>query len=200
MHADIPSHRLNRSWHSCPRPVNAGNNNALSMHHPWRRNVTSCMVGLKKKENVPQAKIPPKMMNPRETTGNTEEKPSTQTQAAVNIQADIMETCIHTCMNQVMLTHMNQKWDYSEWVCFQIVFTSFVFRTFESVYASDQSWNTKINLLIAYLCVCVCVCVCVWFVCVCVCVCVYVFSCVWSQTDKCQGIRSGYIWSCVRKL
>ena len=28
-----PSHGLKRSWHACPRRVNAGNKNAPSMHH-----------------------------------------------------------------------------------------------------------------------------------------------------------------------
>ena len=43
----IPSHRLKRSWHSCPRWVNASNKNMTSMHHPQRPNVTTSMVGLK---------------------------------------------------------------------------------------------------------------------------------------------------------
>ena len=43
----IPSHRLKRSWHSCPRQLNAGNKNTPTMHHPRRRNVTTSMVGLK---------------------------------------------------------------------------------------------------------------------------------------------------------
>ena len=47
MHTCIPSHGLKRCWHSCPRRVNAGNKNTPSMHHPWRRNVTTSMVGLK---------------------------------------------------------------------------------------------------------------------------------------------------------
>ena len=47
MHTCIPSHGLKRSWHSCPRWVNAGNKNSLSMHNPRRRNVTASVVGLK---------------------------------------------------------------------------------------------------------------------------------------------------------
>ena len=39
--------RLKRSWHSCPRWVNAGNKTTVSMHQPQRRNVTTCMVRLK---------------------------------------------------------------------------------------------------------------------------------------------------------
>ena len=36
-----------RFWHSCPRWVNAGTKNTPSMHHLWRENVTTLMVGLK---------------------------------------------------------------------------------------------------------------------------------------------------------
>ena len=49
VHTFIPSYGLQRSWHSCPRRVNASNKNTSSMHHPQRRNVTASMVGLKKK-------------------------------------------------------------------------------------------------------------------------------------------------------
>ena len=66
MHACIPSHGLKRSWHSCPRPVNDGNKITPSMHHPQRRNVTTSMVGLK---TVTYAKIPSKMVNPRDLAG-----------------------------------------------------------------------------------------------------------------------------------
>ena len=47
MHTCIPSHELKRSWHSCLRRVNASNENTPIMHHPWRRNMTTSMVGLK---------------------------------------------------------------------------------------------------------------------------------------------------------
>ena len=43
----MPLHRLQRSWHSCPRRVNVGNKNKPSMHHPQRWNVTALMIGLK---------------------------------------------------------------------------------------------------------------------------------------------------------
>ena len=46
------SHGLKRSWCSCPRWVNAGNKNTPSTHHPWRRNVTTLMVGLKKNGHI----------------------------------------------------------------------------------------------------------------------------------------------------
>ena len=47
MHTCISSHGLKRSWHSCPRRVNAGNKNTPSTHHPRRRNVTTLIFGLK---------------------------------------------------------------------------------------------------------------------------------------------------------
>ena len=51
VHTCIPSHRLKRSSHSCPRRVNVGNKNTPSMHHPRRQNVTNSMVGLKRQTN-----------------------------------------------------------------------------------------------------------------------------------------------------
>ena len=66
MHTCIPLHRLKRSWHLCPRWVNAGNRNKPSMHHTQRRNVATSMVGLKM---VTYAKISPKMVNPRDIAG-----------------------------------------------------------------------------------------------------------------------------------
>ena len=56
-------HRLKRSWHSCPREVNAGNKNTPSMHHALRGNVTTSVVELK---TVTSAKISPKMVNPKD--------------------------------------------------------------------------------------------------------------------------------------
>ena len=47
MHTCFPSHGLKISWHWCPRWVNAGNKNTLSLHDPWRQNVTTSMVGLR---------------------------------------------------------------------------------------------------------------------------------------------------------
>ena len=47
MYTCIPLHRLKRSWHSCPRWVNAGNKNTPRMHLPQRQNVTTSMVGLR---------------------------------------------------------------------------------------------------------------------------------------------------------
>ena len=66
MHTCIPSQGLKRSWHSCPRWMNASNKNTPSMHHPRRRNVTTSMVGFKR---VTYAKFSPKMVNPRDIAG-----------------------------------------------------------------------------------------------------------------------------------
>ena len=52
MHTCILSHGLKRSWHLCPKRVNAGNKNTPSMHYPRRRSVTTSMVGFKKKGNI----------------------------------------------------------------------------------------------------------------------------------------------------
>ena len=59
--------RLKRSWRSCPRRVNAGNKNTPSTHHPRRRNVTTLMVGLKKRSHT--QKSHPKIVNPRDIAG-----------------------------------------------------------------------------------------------------------------------------------
>ena len=60
----IPLLRLQRSWHSCPRQVNAGNKNTPSMHLPRKWNVTTSMVGLRNGHI-----ISPKMVNPRDVAG-----------------------------------------------------------------------------------------------------------------------------------
>ena len=46
VHTCIQLHGLKRSWHSCPRWVNAGNKNTPGIQHPQRRSVTTSMVGL----------------------------------------------------------------------------------------------------------------------------------------------------------
>ena len=56
MYICIPSHGLKRSWHSCPRRMNAATESTPSMHHSQRRNVTTSMVGLKKKEKKKKKK------------------------------------------------------------------------------------------------------------------------------------------------
>ena len=50
MHTCISSHRLKRSWRSCPRQVNAGNKNTPSTHHPRRQNVTTVMGNAEEEE------------------------------------------------------------------------------------------------------------------------------------------------------
>ena len=72
MHTCISSHGLKRSWRSCPRRVNAGNKNTPSTHHPRRPNVTTLMVGLKKRSHT--QKSHPKVVNPRDTAGERKKK------------------------------------------------------------------------------------------------------------------------------
>ena len=72
MHTCISSHGLKRSWRSCPRRVNASNKNTPSTHHPRRRNVTTLMVGLKKRSHT--QKSHPKVVNPRDTAGERKKK------------------------------------------------------------------------------------------------------------------------------
>ena len=71
MHTCISTHRLKRSSYSCPRQVNARNKNTPSMHHPWRRNVTTSMVGLKKSHTQ---KPHPKWWTPEIYLMNAEEE------------------------------------------------------------------------------------------------------------------------------
>ena len=47
--------------------VNASNKNTPSTHHPRRRNVTTLMVGFKKRSHM--QKSHPKMVNPRDIAG-----------------------------------------------------------------------------------------------------------------------------------
>ena len=71
VHTCISSHGLKRSWHSCPRRVNAGNKNTPSTRHPWRQNVTTLMVGSKNghiRKNLTQ-----KWWTPEIQLGNAEE-------------------------------------------------------------------------------------------------------------------------------
>ena len=53
MHMCIPSHRLKRSIHPCPRQVNASNKNTPSMQQPPRQNVTTSRVGLRN-DHIPK--------------------------------------------------------------------------------------------------------------------------------------------------
>ena len=68
----IPLHKLKRSCHLCPRWVNVGNKTTPSMHHQWRWNMLTSMVGLKKM--VTYAKISPKITNPRDIARKAEKE------------------------------------------------------------------------------------------------------------------------------
>ena len=72
MHTCISWHGLKRSWRSCPRRVNAGNKNTPSTHHPRRRNVTTLMVGLKKRSHT--QKFHPKSGEPQRYSWGTQKK------------------------------------------------------------------------------------------------------------------------------
>ena len=72
MHTCISSHGLKRSWRSCPRRVNAGNKNTPSTHHPWRRNVTTLMVILKKRSHT--QKSHPKSGEPQRYSWGTKKR------------------------------------------------------------------------------------------------------------------------------
>ena len=67
MRTCIPSHRLKRSWCSCPRWINAGNRNTPGMHHWWRWHVTTSKVGLRWHTQ----KFLLKIVNPRDIAWNT---------------------------------------------------------------------------------------------------------------------------------
>ena len=70
MHTCILSHRLKRSWHSCPRRVHAGNKNTPSMHNEDGMRLPQW---LDRKKTVTYAKVSPKVVNTRDTAGNAEE-------------------------------------------------------------------------------------------------------------------------------
>ena len=76
MHTCISSLGLKRSWRSCPRRVNAGNKNTPSTHHPRRQNVTTLMVGLKKRSHT--QKSHPKVVKPRDIAGERKNKNKTK--------------------------------------------------------------------------------------------------------------------------
>ena len=64
MHTSIPSHELKRSWHSCPRRANAGNNNKNTRHAPSTKTECNYLNGWI--NMVTYAIISPKMVNPRD--------------------------------------------------------------------------------------------------------------------------------------
>ena len=80
VHACIPWHGLKRSWHLCPRLVNACNKN--TQHSPSTKTECDDLYGWirkktkkrKKKKRVIFAKISPKMVNPKYILGKAEEE------------------------------------------------------------------------------------------------------------------------------
>ena len=63
--------------------VNASNKNTPSTHHPRRRNVTTLMVGFKKKKKKKKTghirkNLTPKMVNPRDISGERKTKNKTK--------------------------------------------------------------------------------------------------------------------------
>ena len=90
MHTCISSHGLKRSWRSCPRRVNAGNKNTPSTHHPWRRNVTTLMVGLKKRSHT--QKSHPQVVNPRDIAGERKKKKKKKKQSAISSERNCLNS------------------------------------------------------------------------------------------------------------
>ena len=56
VHTCILLYGFERSWHSCPRWVKAGNKHTLSVHHTCRRTVTpsKSVIGFLKKDHIPE--------------------------------------------------------------------------------------------------------------------------------------------------
>ena len=91
----IQLHGLKRSWHSCPRQVNASNKNTPSMHHPQRRNVTTSMVGLR---NVHIHKNLTEIVNHRDTAGKHRRRRSRKTNCLGNWHSDgYAAKCLALC-------------------------------------------------------------------------------------------------------
>ena len=82
MHTCISSHGLKRSWHSCPRRVNAGNKNTPSTHHPQRRNTLNGWI----KKRPHKQKSHPKVVNPRDIAGERKKKKYLLHQESVNVE------------------------------------------------------------------------------------------------------------------
>ena len=79
--------------------MNAGNKNTPSTHHPRRRNVTTLMVGLKKK-TVTYAKISPKSGEPRDIAGERKKEKKKKSVYAVVVCVDL-----NMCMNMNVHVH-----------------------------------------------------------------------------------------------
>ena len=68
VHTRIPSHRLKRSWHSCPRQVNA-EQQKYTQHTPSTKTECDYPNGWIKKQSHMQ-KLSPNMVNLRDLAGN----------------------------------------------------------------------------------------------------------------------------------
>ena len=101
MHTCISSHGLKRSWRSCPRRVNAGNKNTPSTHHPRRWNVTTSLVGLKKRSHT--QKSHPKVLNPRDIAGKRQKK---KKKKGFGVQIQIS---INSCLCKIVCIHWPEK-------------------------------------------------------------------------------------------
>ena len=110
MHTCISSHGLKRSWNSCPRRVNAGNKNTPSMHHPRRRNVTTLMVGVKKRSHT--QKSHQKVVNPRDIAGERKKKETSMIQFSMTMlylrfTTSVAHIKIYTLNSQLYLSARN---------------------------------------------------------------------------------------------
>ena len=103
MHTCISLHGLERSWRSCPRRMNAGNKNTPRTHHPRRRNVTTLMVGLKKRSHT--QKSHPKVVNPRDIAGERKKK---KKKKKSGMEGVVKHFCHLHCLQYVWLLSMGQ--------------------------------------------------------------------------------------------
>ena len=122
MHTCISSHGLKRSWRSCPRRVNAGNKNTPSTHHPRRQNVTTLMVGLKKRSHT--QKSHPKVVNPRDVAGERKKKKKKYIYIYIGsshkknlVLAYILTLRLQTDFFQTWLLLNCVAWYQFEWLC-----------------------------------------------------------------------------------
>ena len=160
MHTCISSHRLKRSWRSCPRRVNAGNKITPSTHHPRRRNVTTLMVGLKNghiRKNLTQ-----KVVNPRDIAGERKKKKKS---AGVRL-----------CIYLYVYVHVSV----CVCVCERVGSVSVHIRLLMYVVRLCLFMSVCMCVcMCVYVCVCVCVYVCMFISVMCMYVCVYV--CEWNR-------------------
>ena len=155
MHTCISSHRLKRSWHSCPRRVNAGNKNTPSMHHPWRRNVTTLMVGLK--NGHIRKKSHPKMVNPRDIAGERRRRRRNVVRLLFFYFQWLFE-CIHILFNSTRTGH----WPTVQPVCLlQCGCLYACLCMHKSVHACTVYVYTSLVHVCVYRCVCMSMYVCV---------------------------------------